>query len=173
MGSHVSSTVRTAAQTRSVLDAVRRIVHTLHESSRWSEKHMGLTGAQLFVLHQLAQSPPLSLNELAARTHTHQSSVSTVVSRLVERGLVSRSRSAADARRITLALSPGGRRLVQDAPDPVQKRLIGGVEKLPARDRAVLVRSLDALVGAMEASSGEAVMFFDENRGRKRGERRG
>jgi DNA-binding MarR family transcriptional regulator len=59
-----------------VLDAVRRIVQALRESSRQAERQVGLSGAQLFVLQKLAESPASSVNELAARTHTHQSSVS-------------------------------------------------------------------------------------------------
>lgn len=160
-------------ETRSILDAVRRIVHTLHATSRWAERHLGLTSAQLFVLHKLAESPHLSLNELAARTHTHQSSVSTVVSRLVERGLVVRERTADDARRVALALSPSGRRVVQEAPVPEQKRLIAGIERLAPHDRSALARSLSALVESMEVAGGEAVMFFDEGAPARKRARRG
>ncbi len=62
-----------------MLDAIRRIVQALRESSRAAEKRVGLSGAQLFVLQTLGESPGLSLNELAERTRTHQSSVSVVV----------------------------------------------------------------------------------------------
>src|SRR5919202_3148500 len=112
MGAHTSA-ARAAGDTRAVLDAVRRIVQALHESSRWAEKHLGLTGAQLFVLQILAEAPGLSLNELAARTHTHQSSVSTVVARLADRRLVVRAAAADDARRVRLRLSAEGRKLVR------------------------------------------------------------
>src|SRR3954449_11206732 len=78
---------------RDVMDAIRRIVRVLRVSSRAAEKQGGLSGAQLFVLHKLADAPALSLNELADRTRTHQSSVSVVVQRLVDRELVARARS--------------------------------------------------------------------------------
>src|SRR5262245_81630 len=105
MGSNTSG----ASDTQAVLDAIRQIVQALRESSRWSERHVGLSGAQLFVLQALAEAPGISLNELAARTHTHQSSVSVVVTRLVDAGLVRRGRSGLDARSVTLSLSPRGR----------------------------------------------------------------
>lgn len=167
MGTH---SIARADETRAVLDAVRRIVRTLHESSRAAEKQVGVTGAQLFVLQKLAEAPGLSLNDLAARTHTHQSSVSTVVSRLVARGLVLRAPAAADGRRLELRLSAEGKRVIGRAPDAAQTRLIQAVEQLPAGQRRALARSLLALTSVMDVAGREPVMFFDETgrRGRKR-----
>ena len=168
MGTHTSGR---ALETRAVLDAVRRIVRALHESSRAAEKEVGVTGAQLFVLQKLAETPGLSLNNLAARTHTHQSSVSTVVSRLVERGLVLRSPAPDDARRLELRLSAEGRRLIGRAPDAAQNRLIQTVEQLPAAQRRTLARALLNLTSAMDLAGREPVMFFDD--GGRRARRRG
>jgi DNA-binding MarR family transcriptional regulator len=165
MGAHTSDR---AADTRVVLDAVRRIVQALHESSRWAETRLGLSGAQLFVLQKLADSPCLSLNELAERTHTHQSSVSTVVTRLVERGLVVRGPGESDARRVELRLAPEGRRLIRRAPNLPQQRLIEGIERLAPSRRHALAASLDALSSAMAVNDREAVMFFDEAKRRRR-----
>ena len=78
------------------LNAVRSIVRALRINTRAIELKMGISLAQLFVLQQLAEKPAESLNELAERTATHQSSVSVVVRRLVERGYVSRTASALD-----------------------------------------------------------------------------
>jgi MarR family transcriptional regulator, lower aerobic nicotinate degradation pathway regulator len=151
-----------------VLDAVRRIVQALHESSRWAEKHLGLTGAQLFVLQTLADAPCWSINELAARTHTHQSSVSTVVARLVERGFVVRGPGEGDARRVELRLSAEGRKLIRRAPHLPQHRLIQGIERLAASRRRALATSLDALTSALDVGDRDAVMFFDEAKRRRR-----
>src|SRR4051812_30916919 len=88
------------------MNAVRSIVRAQRISTRAIELKMGISLAQLFVLQQLAERPAESLNELAERTATLQSSVSVVVRRLVERGLVSRTASAADKRRIEIAVTP-------------------------------------------------------------------
>jgi len=157
MGSHISARAR---ETRAVLDGIRRIVRALHESSRAAEKHIGLSGAQLFVLATLAEFPAMSLNDLAARTHTHQSSVSTVVSRLVDAGLVLRAPSPRDARRLELRLSEKGRRLVVKAPNAAQARLIHAIDHLPAPSRRELAQSLTALTAAMDLT-GQPEMFFN------------
>ena len=136
MGTHVSR----GADVQAVLDGVRRIVQALRASSRWAERHVGLSGAQLFVLQKLAETPGISVNELAERTHTHQSSVSVVVSRLAALDLVTRTRSAADGRRVELSLAPRARRVVGRAPDVAQERLIRGIERLqPARRHELAV----------------------------------
>ena len=156
-----------ADDTQAVLDGVRRIVHALRESSRRSEQRFGLSGAQLFVLHKLGESQPASVNDLAARTHTHQSSVSTVVSRLVEGGFVRRQRSAADARQVELSLTPKGRRLASRAPDVAQERLIAAIARLSAPRRRALASGLSELAAAVHRVSDTPAMFFEE-KGRRR-----
>ena len=51
-----------------VFNSLRRLVHALHAASRETERKLGVTGAQLFVLDQLRTSPSLSINALAERT---------------------------------------------------------------------------------------------------------
>src|SRR4051812_8935149 len=91
-----------------ILNALRVLVQSLSAASRSSEQSVGLTGAQLFVLEKLAESGELTVNELAERTHTHQSTVSVVVSKLVDKDLVSRVRSASDARVQILSITKTG-----------------------------------------------------------------
>src|SRR5215471_2765435 len=102
------------------MNAVRSIVRALRINTRAIELKMGISLAQLFVLQQLAERAADSLNDLAERTATHQSSVSVVVRRLVERGLVSRTASANDRRRIEIDVTPSGRSLLADAPPTIQ-----------------------------------------------------
>ncbi|MEO7986213.1 MAG: MarR family winged helix-turn-helix transcriptional regulator [Gemmatimonadales bacterium] len=144
------------------IESIRRILHALRASARRAESLPGgVTGAQLFVLQTLADGPVRSLNELASRTFTHQSTVSVVVRRLVERGLVIRHRSAADARRLELQLSPRGRKLVRRSPPMAQHRLIRGLHDLSRRDARELARLLARLVELMGAARGAAAMFFE------------
>jgi MarR family transcriptional regulator, lower aerobic nicotinate degradation pathway regulator len=151
-----------------ILDSIRRIVRVLRVSSRTAEKQVGLSGAQLFVLQALKAKPSQSINELAERTRTHQSSVSVVVQKLVERGLVIRNPSPADARRLELTVAPAANALLSSAPDTVQNRLIAALEQLPLKDQTrldALLCQVVADIGLDGGSTGEsAPMFFeDEN----------
>jgi MarR family transcriptional regulator, lower aerobic nicotinate degradation pathway regulator len=145
------------------LDAIRKLVRVLGESARLAQGRTGITGAQLFVLRVLADHPSLSINELAERTMTHQSSVSAVVSRLVERGLVTRAPAPDDRRRQLVTLTPRGRALRRTAPAVAQEVLVQAIRGLaPARRRALAV-SLRALTDALGVSEQTAPMFFEED----------
>ncbi len=152
--------------TTEVLDGFRRVLQALREGSREAEAGLNISGAQLFVLQVLAQSPGLSLSEVAARTRTHQSSVSVVVTRLVDAGLLKRSRASDDARRMVLTLTPKSRRLLDKAPEVPQHRLISVVDALPARQRAALATSLRTIADALDVD--ERVPMFFEQSGRAR-----
>lgn len=131
------------------MNAVRSIVRAQRINTRAIEVKMGISLAQLFVLQQLAERPAESLNELAERTATHQSSVSVVVRRLVERGLVSRASSAADKRRIEIDVTPAGRALLANAPATIQSQLMSGLDQMPERDQESLATLLERwLTGA-------------------------
>jgi DNA-binding MarR family transcriptional regulator len=146
--------------TANTVEALRRIIHALRTSAGLAVARVGVTGAQLFVLQILAESPALSLNELAQRTLTHQSTVSVVVNRLARRGLVTKRRSEDDGRRVELRLSPEGKALVRRSPQVAQGRLIEGLHALPVREGRELARLLRRLVAAMGAAREPAAMFF-------------
>ena len=132
------------------LDAFRRIVRDLRRSARAAEQHVGVSGAQLFVLQQLLETAPQSINELADRTHTDQSSVSVVVSRLVKRRLVTRTRARDDGRRVELDVTPAGRALLRRTPAMAQRRLLEALERIPLAD----ARALATILGRVCAEMG-------------------
>jgi DNA-binding MarR family transcriptional regulator len=148
--------------TRDVLDAVRHLVRALRLSHHEAERRVGLSAAQLFVLQTLAENEPLSLKEVAARTATDQSSVSVVVGRLVEGGLVRRRRSRSDGRRVDLSLTAKARTVLEKGPPLVAQRiLVDAVEALSAPERARLSRLLGKVVASMGAGAGTPGMFFE------------
>jgi DNA-binding MarR family transcriptional regulator len=147
---------------RVVMDALRRIVRDLRLSARGAERGAGISGAQLFVLQMLAEQPATSLNELAERTLTDQSSVSVVVKRLTDRKLVTRKPSRVDARRIELNLTAAGRKLLERCPEPTQARLVGAIRRLQPAELSSLTAGLACLVREMGIQEATPRMFFEE-----------
>ena len=147
------------------MDALRRLVRVLGASARGPTTRRGPTGAQLFVLRQIGAVPGLSIGELAARTLTGQSTVSEVVTRLVERGLVSRRPSPTDARQVKLVLSARGRATVRDTEPTAQERLAAGLAALSTADRDGLARGLERWLESAGLAELPATMFFEDDHG--------
>jgi DNA-binding MarR family transcriptional regulator len=93
---------------------------------------------------------PASINELAARTFTHQSSVSMVVTRLVESRLVTRTAAKGDARRLSVSLTNTGRALIRRSPDVGQNRLVSALKAMPSTDLKSLANQLNNLMQIMD-----------------------
>ena len=125
------------------LNVIRSVVRALNLNTRAIEQRSGISLAQLFVLEQLAQRPAVSLTDLAERTATHQSSVSVVVQRLVDRGLVSRTRSASDRRFVEIVITDVGREVLMKAPETVQIKLLNGLSRLADAERDRLAALLE------------------------------
>jgi DNA-binding MarR family transcriptional regulator len=155
------------------MDALRRVVRGLRLTARDAERSAGISGAQLFVLQSLAEERASSLNDLADRTLTDQSSVSVVVRRLAERKLVARTASEEDARRIELSLTAAGRRLLARCPEPTQVRLVAALRRLEPTELAGLTAGLAALVREMGIEDSAARMLFDEEGPSSRSRRNG
>src|SRR5260370_27667550 len=160
MGAHVRHA--SSGDVRAALDAFRRIVQALRMSARDAEQRVGLSGAQLFAVQQLASIPGASVNDLAARTFTHQSSVSVVVRRLVERRLVAKVAARDDRRRVRLALTDAGRAALRRSPEPIQHSLIAGIARLSSPQRHTLAKALTRVARTMAGPRMDPPMFLEE-----------
>ena len=153
-----------AQHARAVVNSLRRTIRAFRAAAQAAQEVLGVSGAQHFVLEKLADAPSLSLNDLAARTMTHKSSVSVVVSRLVERGFVQRRRSTADGRSIVVTLTPAGRRALDRAPESAQSRMLDALRRLRAGELAEFASLFERFNEALGVGTLEPVMIFEEER---------
>lgn len=145
-----------------ILDSIRRLVRLLRLTDRASQTELGLSGAQLFVLHELAKTPAMSLSELAEKTRTDQSSVSVVVSRLVEGGYVMRDRDRRDARRLVLTLTKTGRAVAEESPPAASEKIIEILERMQPPDRRRFADIFSRIIEDLGESRGVAPMLFED-----------
>ena len=145
-----------------ILDSIRRLVRLLRVSDRRAQSELGISGAQLFVLTEIGKTPALSLNDLSARTCTDQSSVSVVVTRLVEAGLITRTRDERDARRLVLNLTRPGQAMLDKAPPVAQERLLAIVDCLPEAKRQCFAEMFEEIINSVGGEDGPAPMLFEE-----------
>lgn len=150
------------AEVRIALDALRRIVQALRSGGSDDRPRTRVSPAQLFALQQIAKHPRASINDVAALTFTHQSSVSVVVQRLVARGLVEKVAASDDRRRQRLVVTARGRRVLANAPAAVPERLVAAISGLPSSARRAFARSLSQVaVEVSPAGSASPPMFLE------------
>ena len=145
------------------LVSIRRLVRTLRTTAASVERDTGLSTAQTFILQLLVQAPAESMNELAERTSTDQSSVSVVVSRLEAKGLVSRHPSATDARRTQVVITNEGVELMRQKLPTVQERLTHALSCMQPTSLELLTGELNTLVALMGAGEEPATLIFEDD----------
>ena len=149
---------------KAILNRVRQLVRALRAFDKQAQTRFGLGAAQMFILHVLQHHDELSMNELADRTATDQSSVSLAVGKLVTEGYVRRDVSEEDRRQVRLSLTAKGRALVRRSPPAAQERIMESVEAMPSGERAQLMGLLDKLMAGMPPADDRPPMLFQDER---------
>jgi DNA-binding MarR family transcriptional regulator len=150
------------AEGKRILNSIRQLVRALRLFDREAQTQHGISAAQVFVLHALQEEEGLSLSDLAERTATDQSSVSTVVQKLVAIGYVSRTPRPTDRRQMELRLTPKGRAIVRKTPPPAQQKILAAIDAMPARDRKALAELLETFVEGFGVRGKKTPMMFEE-----------
>lgn len=146
-----------------ILDSCRRIVQVVHTASKSTEKSLGISSAQHFVLTKLAAGEALSIKDLAVQTHTHQSSVSVVAKKLLERGFLLSAPCDKDQRKTLLRISASGKKVLEKwSGAQVQDRLLEAALKLKVKDREKLNELLSELLRGLDDGSEVAAMFLED-----------
>ena len=142
-----------------IIESLRVIGRAMRKSGRDAERKLGISGAQLHILQELEDRPAQSINQLAARTYTHQSSVSMVVARLVDNQLATRSASSNDARRAVISLTPAGKAMLKRSPAGAQGRIVAALQSMQheeLQDLAESLQKLDEVLSRSEVTSAPA-----------------
>ncbi|OGQ25349.1 MAG: hypothetical protein A2138_02300 [Deltaproteobacteria bacterium RBG_16_71_12] len=115
----------------------------------------GLTMAQIASLHVLMFEGAKSVGDLAAVLGLSMSATSSLVQRLVEQGLVSRTEGATDRRQKVVELAAAGRKLVERLLRARQRELRAGLEHIGPETRVDLQRVMRRIVEELSARVGE------------------
>jgi DNA-binding MarR family transcriptional regulator len=125
-----------------ILEGLERIFRTVNVFSKRSLRRWGVTGPQLWAMRILRRGGRLTMSDLTRRMHLDMSTVSGVVDRLEEGGVVSRVRDAEDARVVRLSLTRRGRGILERAPEPPRARLARSLARLGPAELRRLGRAL-------------------------------
>lgn len=141
-----------------ILTKLRQIIRSIHMESKRIEKQYAISIPQLLTLQYLAQQVNYqsSARELKEHLQLNASTISGILSRLEQKGLIARLPRFRDKRVAYVALTEKGMTLLEQAPTTLFERLSEALEKLPAEDIASLHQHLDFLVTAMGAQDIDA-----------------
>jgi DNA-binding MarR family transcriptional regulator len=91
----------------------------------------GMTALQYTALTVLERHPDLTSAQLARNSFVTDQAMALMVTTLEERGLIERHRDAADKRRLVLALTGAGRRVIDEhraRVDAIERRMLTGFD---------------------------------------------
>ena len=126
------------------------VVHGLERTSKRMTADLGVTGPQRLVLRVVGLFPGTSAGDLAAILHVHPSTLTGILKRLTEQGLLLRVPDSQDRRRAILRLSNSGHRVNAVSRGTVEQAVRETIQGVSERDRAATRRVLDRLARKLE-----------------------
>lgn len=136
-------------QVRTVLAAMRRIMHAADLRSRRLARETGLTAPQLAILQAIHDLGEVTTGRISADVSLSQATVTVILDRLVERNLVERYRSADDRRVVHSRLTEVGKQALTAAEPAINTRLIAEFKGMQATEQAALVAALEWMARAL------------------------
>jgi len=105
----------TTIQPIDVANRLRPVLLQLSRHLRRELAPLGITAGQSALLHAVRTNPGIGVRELARREGVSAAAMSTALTRLEIAGLLTRSRTGDDRRRVGLELTESGHRVLRSA----------------------------------------------------------
>lgn len=144
-----------------VLVALRRLIRATDLHSKQLVRTAGLTASQVLLLQAIDDKESATSSELARMISLSQATVTTILDRLEERGLVSRQRSTRDKRKVYIFLTDQGKKVLAAAPAPLQEHFIRQFRQLQEWEQTAILSSLQRVAQMMDASDIDASPVLD------------
>jgi DNA-binding MarR family transcriptional regulator len=142
--------------TSEVLIALRRIIQAIDLYSRSLVKKHGITLPQLVILQELSKNNEMPVGELAKAVSLGQATVTGILDRLENRGLIVRRKGDDDKRKVLTAATEECIKLIATTPSPLQQTFVSQFEKLQDWEKTMILVVLQRIVAMMDAKSIEA-----------------
>jgi len=133
--------------------------HGLQRSSKRMATVLGVTGPQRLAVRILGRTDGITPGALAEILHLHPSTLTGILRRLEERGVIRREPDATDSRRRRLFLTPEGRKLDVSVKGTIEE----AIKRALARSSAERIEQASELLAAVATSLSK--MATDQNSG--------
>lgn len=135
---------------------VRRLIQADEVHNKSLNRRFQVSQPQLSCILALDEYGPMSSSALARYILVQPSTMTGIIDRLEQKGLVARQRSNADRRVVTIELTELGRALAEHAPPPLPDSIIRGLKRLPSATTKKIVENLATLVSLLDEVPDEA-----------------
>jgi len=135
---------------REIIYQIRRLMQAGELYTKELSKTYQVSAPQLHCLLALYDHGPLPPSQIARYIMVKSSTVTGIIDRLEQKGLVTRIRNSPDRRVITIELTEAGRTLVLNAPPPIQHKIVDGLKKLPESEVEQVINSLSKLTHMLD-----------------------
>src|SRR4051794_26391181 len=127
--------------------------HGLQSRSKRMGREIGVTGPQRVVIRLVGRFPGISAGELAELLHLHPSTLTGILSRLLEREILTRDSDPLDARRALFKLTSEGRKFDQSKTGTVEALVRKALTKVAPNRLEVAREVLEQLAAALAAEA--------------------
>jgi DNA-binding MarR family transcriptional regulator len=103
----------------------------------------------------------VSIGEISKKISLSQATVTSILDRLVDKGLVYRERSTEDKRKVHAYLTEDAVALIKDAPAPLQEQFTKQFGALNEWEQSMMISSLQRISQMMDAENIDASPVLD------------
>ena len=140
----------TRDQVREIIYQIRRLMQAGELYTKRLNKTHQVSVSQLYCILALYEHGPLSPSQIAKYIMVESSTVTGIIDRLEQKGLVCRLRDSPDRRVITIQLTERGKEVARNAPPPIQHKVLDGLNRLPQNKIERIVKSLSEITRLLD-----------------------
>ena len=154
-------TVSMDNRSNTALVALRRILRVTELNSRKLAQQSELTASQLLLLKHVGQHGQALPSAIAKAIELKQATITVLINKLEEDGLVTRNRDTEDRRRVWVRLTNAGREALGRSPDLLQNRFEHGFEQLEEWEQSMIITTLERIASLLDAAGVDAAPVLD------------
>ncbi len=148
-------------RSEAALIALRRILRATEFSARSLARATGLTPSQLIILNMVDHLGDATPTDLARNASLTLATMTTLVDKLEDRGLITRRRDESDRRRTLIRITKAGKKTLAQSPDALQQQFQKRFESLADWEQASLIAALEKVAALLGAKDIDAAPVLD------------
>ena len=148
-----------------ILIKLRKIIRSINLESKKIQKEFGISIPQLLLLQYLSEQKDYkaSAKDIKNYINLNASTVSGIIQRLEEKGLVAKLPNSDDKRGMFITLTAKGADLLKESPTTLQEKLSQRLKKLSPKQIEELYTNIEILTNLMDAEEIDAAPLITQS----------